>query len=101
MQEANMRWTILFSVLAACDPGTGGGGGDLESCELAEDSQTCPECSNGPVTCTFEDVAETANSCGDCQARGTLYQTLCDMGEEASREEIEEGTSCDNTSATN
>lgn len=69
--------------------------GDPEACELAAESQTCPECSSGPMTCTFGETSATANSCGDCQARGALYQALCDAGEEASRGEIEADTVCE------
>ncbi len=83
----------LVGFLAACDPGTGGGG-ELESCDLAADSQTCPACVDGLVTCTFGEVSATEGSCGDCQARAALYQALCDAGETASADEIEADTVC-------
>ena len=82
--------SLLPIALAAClgveaDPG---------ACGLAAESNTCPECSSGPSTCTFGATSVTENSCGDCQARSALYTALCDAGEEATREEIVEGTEC-------
>ena len=93
------RFIPLFTlVLGAC---IGGGSkddtddtGDVEACALAADSQTCPECSNGPITCTYGDESATANSCGDCQARSTLYQQLCDAGVTDDRATIEADTVC-------
>jgi hypothetical protein len=73
---------------------------ELASCALAAESQTCDECTTGPMTCTFGDTSVTANSCVDCQARADLYQALCDAGEDASREEIEADTVCDPVVAT-
>lgn len=68
--------------------------GELEACELAQDSLTCPECSSGEVTCTYDGISVTAGSCGDCQARGALYQALCDAGVTDDRATIEAETVC-------
>lgn len=64
------------------------------ACELAAETESCPECYSGEVTCTYDDVSETAGSCGDCQALSALYQNLCDAGNEDSRDDIEAGTVC-------
>lgn len=85
---------VLMGVACAGTPDIDTAAPVLESCELAEASQTCPSCSDGPLTCEFEGVSVTANSCGECQARGTLYQQLCDDGELATADEIEAGTTC-------
>jgi hypothetical protein len=71
------------------------GSTDGDACELAADSQTCPECSSGDATCTFEETSVTAASCGDCQARAGLYQQLCDDGATADRATIEAETVCE------
>jgi len=68
---------------------------DPEACALAVESQTCPSCTSGPMTCTFGDTSVTEGSCGECQARASLYQALCDAGEDAARAEIEEDTVCE------
>jgi hypothetical protein len=93
----------LMALLAACI-----GGGDKttdttdtsatstsEACALAAEHRSCPECSSGDVTCTYGDTSVTAGSCGDCQARGLLYQTLCDAGVQDDRATIEAGTVCE------
>jgi hypothetical protein len=93
---------ILLVLLAACaggsDPkstddtgGTGVGG----ACELAATHQSCPECDDGPVTCTFGDTSVTRTSCGDCQARAALHQALCDADEPAASSTIEADTVCE------
>ena len=88
------RWLPLLS-LSACI------GGDLDeesdACDLAESHQTCPECTSGPMTCSFGDTSVTEGSCGDCQARAALYSELCANGETASAEEIEAETVCEPT----
>ena len=84
------RWLSLLSLSACLD----GLGGDPGACDLAEENQTCPECSSGPTTCTFGDTSVTENSCGDCQARSALYSELCDNGETASADHIEADTVC-------
>jgi len=91
---------VLPLLFAGCigggdDDPTDSGLLDSEACELAADHDACPECSSGPATCTFEDTTVTENSCGDCQARSTLYQQLCDDGSEATRSTIEDETVCD------
>jgi len=76
------------------DPDTTGDTSGSEACALAADSQTCPECSDGTVTCTFDDTSATAASCGGCQARAELYGQLCADGETADRATIEANTVC-------
>ena len=87
------RWLPLLS-LTAC---IGDVEGDPDACDLAAEHEACPECSSGPMTCSFGDTSVTANSCGDCQARSGLYNELCDEGEVATREEIEADTVCEPT----
>lgn len=95
-----MRATLMAMVfgVAACVGGKGDDtdetGAAVEACDLAESSQTCPECSNGEITCSFVGISATAPSCGDCQARGLLYQQLCDEGVVADAETIEADTVC-------
>jgi hypothetical protein len=96
---SRMMMMMLVS-LAACVGGKSDGDDTgtmsvAEACELAADSQTCPECSSGNATCSFDGVEVTAASCGDCQARGQLYQALCDAGNEADRATIEADTVCE------
>jgi hypothetical protein len=91
-----MSRLLAVLVLAACgepapeetDAGT------LAACDLADANATCPACSDGELACTFEDVSATRNSCGECQARGALYEALCDAGETATEQEILDGTTC-------
>lgn len=64
------------------------------ACALAAESQSCPSCSEGDLTCTYGAVSVTAGSCGECQARSALYQALCDAGVTDSREAITEGVTC-------
>ncbi len=66
----------------------------VPACELADEYASCNECYSGEVTCTYGDLSETAGSCGDCQARGALYASLCEAGIEDSRSALEEGTVC-------
>lgn len=90
-----MRWWFL-AVAAGCagvgpksDSGSGG-----DACALAEASQTCPECSDGPWACAYGGAQVVRGSCGDCQVRHELYQALCDAGETASAADLEAGTRC-------
>lgn len=88
-------WTLVFAV--AC---TGIGGKDDDSgagdgaCGLAEASQTCPECSEGPTTCSFGGVSVTESSCGGCQARHALFQALCDAGDPTPAAQLEAEHQC-------
>lgn len=66
----------------------------VPACGLSEAYATCDECYSGEVTCTFGDQSETAGSCGDCQARGALYASLCEAGIDDSVADIEAGTTC-------
>lgn len=92
--------TLSTLFLAACigggdkDGTSTGDTAELEACILAAESQSCPECSSGDVTCSYGDTSVTAGSCGDCQARGLLYQTLCDAGVSDDRATIEAQTVC-------
>lgn len=67
---------------------------DYAACSLAEEYAICDGCADGHVTCTYGEHSETAMSCGDCQARGQLYATLCAYFVTDSREEIVAGTEC-------
>jgi len=79
------RWMAVVALVACGEP---------PACDLAEEHD-CPSCSDGPVTCTFEDTSVTRNSCGDCQALAGLYQELCDAGDGSSQAEIVDGTVCE------
>jgi len=52
-----LRFALPLTLLACAgstnDDDTGAA---VEACELADDHQTCPACSDGPSTCTFEDT---------------------------------------------
>ena len=84
-------WMLVIGLALGCDDTTS----EPEACALAEEYRGCPECSDGEITCAFETTSATEPSCGDCQARGALYQALCDDGSTASRDDIEAGTTCD------
>jgi hypothetical protein len=64
------------------------------ACELAAEIEACPECADGDVTCSYGDESVTELSCGDCQARSSLLNALCDAEIEDERAEIEAGLSC-------
>lgn len=64
------------------------------ACDLAADFSGCPECDDGPVTCTYDGVSATENSCGECQARGALYQQLCDADVVDAAADIDADTVC-------
>jgi hypothetical protein len=86
---------LLSLLLVACgDKDDDDSGDEAGACQLAADNQGCDECYSGEVTCTYGESAETAGSCGDCQARSALYQTLCDDGNTDSADDIESGTVC-------
>ena len=88
----------LFLVGVGCVGSTTKGGEHssvaVGACELAAQSQTCPSCYDGPWTCTYGGTSATVGSCGECQARASLYQALCDAGNPAAADEIEAGTTC-------
>ena len=85
-------------LLAACTGEETGGGGTgttaLDACRMATTQLSCPSCSDGELTCSYDGVSATETSCGDCQALASLYQALCDAGNEASQQEIEDGAVC-------
>ena len=64
------------------------------ACELAAEIEACPECADGDVTCSYGEESVTELSCGDCQARSSLLNQLCDGEIEDSRDDIEAGLSC-------
>ncbi len=59
-----------------------------------KDDTASQECDDGQVTCEYGSYSETANSCGDCQARSALYEGLCAAGVEDAAASIEAGVSC-------
>lgn len=95
------RAAVILAALCACTGSpttkddTGTPTEPLAACALAAESQSCPSCSTGDVTCTYGAISETAGSCGDCQARAELYQALCDAGVADSRESITAGVVCE------
>jgi hypothetical protein len=83
-------------LLTACGDKDGDTGASApDACELAAEYEVCAACTNGDVTCEYGDYSETADSCGDCQARGALYSALCDAGVTDARDTITADTSCD------
>jgi len=85
-----MRFGLLMVVsLMACGPS------EPDACELYEEFNACPECADGTVSCTFEEVTRTEVSCGGCQATVSLYQALCEAGSTATSEEIQDGMVCE------
>ncbi len=88
-------WMILWMGCAGPDDSGQDTDGVSEACALAEQNSECPECDDGPVTCSYGEFSETENSCGDCQARSALYQALCDAGVEDSSAQIEADTECE------
>jgi hypothetical protein len=90
-----MRLLVALTVLTGCDlappvPDTG----RVPACDLADEPRSCPECDDGPWTCTFEDVSVTTGACGGCQTKTALYEALCDAGNPASIGDIVGGTEC-------
>lgn len=87
---------FVVSLLSSGCEGKGDSAGTdtLDACTLAAASQTCPECSDGEVTCSYGTYTATENSCGGCQARAALYNTLCSAGVTDATATIEAGTSC-------
>lgn len=66
-----------------------------DACALAEELSSCDACYDGEVTCTYGAQSATEASCGECQARGALYQQLCDDGLQDPRATIEADTVCE------
>jgi hypothetical protein len=92
-----MRWFAALAAVGCAGLDTKGehsATGPSPACALAEASQTCPSCTEGPLQCTFGATAVIEGSCGECQARHALYQALCDAGEAASADAIEAQTVC-------
>jgi hypothetical protein len=65
-----------------------------EACTLADEHSACDECYSGEVTCEYDEYSATEGSCGDCQARSSLYADLCSADVPDSRADIEAGTIC-------
>lgn len=93
-----MRWWVVIAVGGTGCAGIGTAKDDSTAppgaCALAEASDGCPSCYEGPYTCAFEGTWVARGSCGDCSARQALYQALCDAGSPASADAIEAGISC-------
>jgi len=78
---------------ASLDTGASGASG---ACALAEEYSGCDDCIDGDVACSFGDLTVVAeDSCGSCDGLQDLYRTLCAQGSEASRQELEAGTVCE------
>ena len=80
----------------ADDTGAGAATGAAltDACTLADEHSGCDECYSGEVTCEYDEYSATEGSCGDCQARSSLYADLCSADVPDSRADIEAGTSC-------
>lgn len=91
-----MRWWPWL-VLAGCSGTEPKDGHSAEpgACALAEAVQTCPSCTDGPMRCSFGWTSTVSGTCGECQARHTLYAALCDAGETANADRIEAETVCE------
>jgi len=80
---------LLLAGLAACTTTVS------PACDLAAIQTGCPECDDGYVTCTLDDVTVGENSCGQCQARAALYRELCDAGSTVTLEQLEDQAICE------
>ena len=78
---------FLLALLPGCDISD-------DACALADANSICPACDSGEATCTYGEYSVTLGSCGDCQARATLYLDLCDAGITDDEQTIEDGTEC-------
>jgi hypothetical protein len=80
----------------ADDTGAGAdtGAALTDACTLADEHSGCDECYSGEVTCEYDEYSATESSCGDCQARSSLYADLCSADVPDSRADIEAGTIC-------
>jgi hypothetical protein len=85
---------VSLAVLSSCGEPRPPSTAEGDVCDLADDFAACPECADGDTTCTYGATTVTALSCQECQARGTLYQQLCDAGVTDSAAAVEDGTSC-------
>jgi len=83
---------LLFVLFAACSGD--GSNPDSAACELADTYSSCDDCYDGEVACSYDGVTEVRGSCADCQAKGQLYQRLCDEGVDATADELEADTVC-------
>jgi len=61
----------------------------------ANEGTFCNQCFGEMVTCGFEGVEVTEQSCEGCQARAALYEELCETGSTATVEEVEAGMVCE------
>lgn len=89
LRISSSRWArlLLLAVsLASC--------GDDSVCGELEGS-FCDDCLTGLARCEFDGVVVTEPSCETCQARMALYQKLCELGSEATVEEVEAGMECE------
>jgi hypothetical protein len=90
-------WVLALGLMACGgdkDSGETGSEPVSGACELLGEWESCPACYDGEVTCSYGDESVTEGSCGDCQARVSLYGQLCDGGVSDSRDDIEAGVSC-------
>lgn len=85
---------FLAAMMTGCGDKDDTSSAQSGACTLAESHSACPECDDGQVTCEYGSYSETANSCGDCQARSALYEGLCAAGVEDAAASIEAGVSC-------
>ena len=67
---------FLAAMMTGCGDKDDTASAQSDACALAESHSACPECDDGQVTCEYGSHSETANSCGDCQARSALYESL-------------------------
>ena len=89
-----MRNVLLVFVLLM---GCGETEPDSGACEMVASLEGCPECADGEVTCTFDEISVTAFSCGGCQAEQGLWRELCDSGSMATAADITAGMVCEDT----
>ena len=95
-----MMKELLFSVVVIfCGMGASAciNGSNSAACGVPDED--CGLCYTGDVTCSYGDISVTKESCYQCQAKNELYLVLCEMGNPASVQEIEEGIVCVDSSS--
>lgn len=81
-------WLVLvltFAMACAEDPSV---------CDNVE-GEFCEQCNNGAVTCTYDGVSVTTESCFGCQTRLALFDELCAQGRTDSRAEVDASMVCE------